>query len=420
MKKNIIKEEHFISFLQKNKENDDFLKKNLTFFKSPFNNTNENGQNNNKTFEISRKQLLKEEILKNLRLEDYFLANKANDLLKNCRITLESKLDRIEKVLGFQIYRLIQDLNEYIKNSIQKDNKRPEITIETKKVLDFQAKNNKDLIFFTDKNKEEFFKSLHFSIQKAELKQSLNDLYDKSIAIYCEIPKNPMKTLKHFESFESFLLNPLEAPSKAHEILKSQLIYSSPEKSPLKREKPGVLIHSNSLTITPKKTSFNEDEKLTPRTPEKKNKKVSFHEEVTIQIFSPVDIKTNIVKTVKKEEYKERKKKGAISFMDFQKKIDENDSKRNEGTKNLLSFIKRNDLGRMENLNFLQNNLEGYKKNPEKTEKEEETQGKIEKIEKNEGKFNRENGRRSKLIRKFQVFKIYLVSFEEFLEQKVC
>ena len=452
MRKNIITPQNFQTFLQKNKDSDDLLRKSTPLFKSPIPNNSFFNRPFNKISDTSLKQQITDQILRSVRLESYFQPSNNSESFKNSRITLESRLDRIEKKLGFQIYRLIYDLHAFTKALV--DSKKPEIAVDTERydeiverksqkceetpvllkntqIIEQNERENsngkclnsvlKEKHFekaspFTDTSKEEYFKTLHNCIQKAEASSCLQQLYDNAISIFMKLPQNMPNSILNMETTpKKPQTQPKSQKNEPISILKSLISPNSTQNStnsfispgkPPKQQKSGSLIHSQSVTWSPKKTY----DEFDMQTPEKKSKKVSFHEEVIVQIFSPVGAKSEIVKTVKKEEYKERKKKGAVSFLDFQKKIDETEKKRNEGTRNLLSFINKNDLGRMDSLNFLQNSWDSigktkdFSKGEKITTSEKNTDSKQEKITeiekngvsgKNEAKFNRETGRRS-------------------------
>ena len=385
MKTNSIKEENFLAFLQKNKED-----KNFPAFQMKINN-NTTRFRAHKNFEENKKLKTKEKILNSLKLEFYFNENVVNNIFQLQKQTLETKLDRIERILGFQIYKFIHDLCEYTKINLQiseiKKIPTPEtlvksLNLSTNTHLSTEPNKKKDQkipisskpTFFSDESKEKYFKNLNKKTRKAEIHEFLNKVYENSLLIYNKLSKNDEKNPKKF--------------------------------------KP-VLFHSNSMEFQTKKSL--KDEILSPRTPQRKNKKVSFHGEVTIQVFSPH--RTDCVTTVKKEEYKERKRK-AINFMDFmQKQENDNEVRKNDGAKNLLKFINKNNLGMMENMNYLQNNFENKANSEHKTNMEnrtnienrvnttniEENRTKIEKnranIEENRTTFQKlaNNGRRGKI-----------------------
>ena len=329
MTKNIIKEENFLSFLHKNKQSDQkdesltitkeksLLSTNL-YHKEHIKITNNSCFPINTPLDDNRKFKIRTKILNSIKFDEYFMENMSSFIYKQQKQTLELKLERIERILGFHIYKLIHDLYDYTKinlkiSEICKNSEIPSISQN----------------FYCDDSKTKYFETLHEKIFKSEINELLNNLYDKSINIY-----------------ESKLI---------------KLDETTP-----KKQKLGVLHHSNSVTCSPVKSPLLNE---TPKTPEKRGKKVSFHEEVTVQIFSHQ--KSDIVTTVKKQDFKERKKK-ILSFLEFkEKKENENEVvKLNEGAKTLLKFINKNNLGQMENLNFLKNNLEN-KNIPENPENQE-------------------------------------------------
>jgi len=333
-----------------------------------------------KILEEKNKLKTKEKILNSLKLELYFNENIANTIFKQQKQTLETKLDRIERILGFQIYKLIHDLCEYTKINlrISEINKSTHETLITNSPLFTEPNKKKDQQIptslkptpFFDESKEKYFRTLHEKTQKAEINEFLNKIYENSLLIYGNLPKKEEKIPKKFKT---------------------------------------LLDHSNSMEFQTKKIS--KDENISPRTPQKKSKKVSFHGEVTIQSFSPH--RTDCVTTVKKEEYKERKRK-AINFMDFmQKQENENEVRKNEGAKNLLKFITKNNLGMMENMNYLQNNLENKVNSENKTNAENRTN--IEnktKLEENKPNFQKlaANVRRGKFLKIMMTSNVFLLS----------
>lgn len=238
-------------------------------------------------------QTFKEELIKSFHLSNYFFENGLEQNKQKFLIPLEYMLDCIEKTLSLNIYKLITD----IFNCTQKSS------------LIFRLPTT----FTTDPKKKQYFDKIHQKLFKLEISECLEHLYKKVLEEYDSkrkiepIQLGKQQTTKH------------------------------------------MLVHSNSMSSTPKKSLLsNQDGKTTPKTPEKKSKKVSFHGEVTVQIFSKE--KREAIKTEKKEErYKEKGRK-VLSFMEFienQEKAMKEVSQKTEGAKSLLKFIKGNNITSM-------------------------------------------------------------------------
>lgn len=352
-----------------------YLKKDQIDYKSeisarfPDYNPQNNQNNANLFYKRMPNKNSKEEILKSFNLQSYiFQTIPINHEYKRPMLILEQMLKTIENILGFHIYKLIYDLYNV---SRRKDLTSPTISNASTNISLAKPKNchnfNNNLTFFgntikpentIDFAKEQYFKQISLKLQKLEIHENLDKVYDNAIKIYLS---------KHCKTFEA----PLQIPK-------------TPPKS--------VLYHSNSLNSTPKKNKedLSVDGLRSPLTPDKKLKRVSFHEEVTVQIFS--EMKPEIVRTVKKEEkYKERGKK-ILSFLEFKEK-QENQNTQKSSTKTLLKFISNN---HNDNMQFL-------KKFSQKTENIGFQKFGEDCFCKDDGKKNTNNGRRGiKLINFFK------------------